>query len=80
MTGKTIFVLLGFFIVNVNCANILIAYDLIAPSHHIWNYALAKGLVDKGHNVTMIGPFTEREDETAKYHPISIKGKWTSAN
>ncbi|KAJ8951901.1 hypothetical protein NQ318_019880 [Aromia moschata] len=55
-------------------ANILFAYDLPSPSHHIWNYALAEGLMAKGHNVTMLGPFTDRGKRSDKYHPLVTEG------
>ncbi|KAJ8951902.1 hypothetical protein NQ318_019881 [Aromia moschata] len=55
-------------------ANILLAYDLPSPSHQIWNYALAEGLIAKGHNVTMLGPFTDRGKSSDKYHPLMVEG------
>lgn len=47
------------FCLSVKCvltANILFISPMPSPSHHIWNRALAFGLVEKGHNVTLIGP------------------------
>nr|QIK00373.1 UDP-glycosyltransferase [Xylotrechus quadripes] len=59
---------------NVLGANILIAYDLPSPSHQVWNYAFAEGLMKKGHNVTMFGPFPDRAKSSELYHPLTIKG------
>ncbi|XP_019868140.2 UDP-glycosyltransferase UGT5 isoform X2 [Aethina tumida] len=41
-------------------------------SHHIWNLALTKGLIAKGHNVTLLEPGA-KESETELYHPIDLE-------
>ncbi|EFA05873.2 UDP-glucuronosyltransferase 2B31-like Protein [Tribolium castaneum] len=54
------------FCLSVKCvlsANILYVSPIPSPSHHIWNRALALGLVNKGHSVTLIGP------DKDKVHP-----------
>nr|QIK00370.1 UDP-glycosyltransferase [Xylotrechus quadripes] len=56
------------------CANILMVYELPSPSHQLWDYSLAEGLMAKGHNVTMLGPFADRGKKSDKYHPIVIEG------
>lgn len=55
-------------------ANILFISPLPSPSHHIWNRALAFGLVNKGHNVTLIGPDKD-EKKPVNYHHIFLEGK-----
>lgn len=55
--------------------NVLIAIDLPSPSHQIWHYALAEALMEKGHNVTLLGPFSDKQQESEKYHPIVIEGR-----
>ncbi|KAJ8951903.1 hypothetical protein NQ318_019882 [Aromia moschata] len=57
-----------------SCGNILLASEVLSPSHQIWNYALAEGLMAKGHNVTMLGPFADRGNSSDKYHPLLLEG------
>ncbi|XP_018570237.1 UDP-glucuronosyltransferase 2B20 [Anoplophora glabripennis] len=51
-------------------SNILIACPLPSPSHQIWNYAFAEGLMEKGHNITMAGPSARMHKPSDRYHPI----------
>lgn len=44
-----------------NAAKILLVSQFIAHSHFTLGYALAKGLADKGHDVTFVTPFEEKE-------------------
>lgn len=59
---------------SINCANILFICEIPSPSHHIWNYALVEGLLDKGHNVTMASPDALKGRKSDKYHPIAFEG------
>lgn len=48
-----------FFVLLVSgafCANVLYLETIPSPSHHIWNGKMALSLVEKGHNVTVLGP------------------------
>lgn len=75
MQFTTVLLLLVISIINfVNCYNILYINDLPSPSHHIWNYALAKGLIDRGHNITMASPDAFKNEKSDKYHPITFEG------
>ncbi|XP_018570250.1 UDP-glucuronosyltransferase 2B2-like [Anoplophora glabripennis] len=51
-------------------SNILIACSIPSPSHQIWNYAFAEGLMEKGHNITMAGPDAHMHKPSDRYHPI----------
>jgi glucuronosyltransferase len=64
-------------LVSVNCcigSNILFVSPVPSPSHHIWNRALAFGLVNKGHNVTLIGPDQDKVPKPANYTHILLEG------
>ncbi|KAK5648756.1 hypothetical protein RI129_003648 [Pyrocoelia pectoralis] len=54
-------------------ANILHIAPVGSPSHHIWNRALAFGLIKKGHNVTMLSHFEEKE-KFKNFHIILLEG------
>ncbi|KAJ8982534.1 hypothetical protein NQ317_018575 [Molorchus minor] len=54
--------------------NILLLDYVESPSHYIWNYAFVEGLMEKGHNITMLGPFVDKNNSTGKYHPIVLDG------
>ncbi|XP_018569262.1 UDP-glucuronosyltransferase 2B7 [Anoplophora glabripennis] len=53
--------------------NILILIDLPSPSHQLWHYAIAEALIEKGHNVTLLGPFSDKQQKSEMYHPIVIE-------
>ncbi|XP_044263388.1 UDP-glycosyltransferase UGT5-like [Tribolium madens] len=64
------------FCFTVKCvlsANILFVSPIPSPSHHIWNRALALGLVNKGYNVTLIGPDKDKV-QPKNYSHIYIEG------
>ncbi|XP_049820161.1 UDP-glycosyltransferase UGT5-like [Aethina tumida] len=54
-------------------ANIFFFNSLCSKSHFIWNYALASGLIAKGHNVTFFDAFAKQKPETDLYHPVDYK-------
>jgi glucuronosyltransferase len=54
-----------------NCANILFLHGVISPSHHIWNGALARGLANRGHNVTFLS-VNEAKVVTQNLHYIVL--------
>ncbi|KAK5648758.1 hypothetical protein RI129_003650 [Pyrocoelia pectoralis] len=54
-------------------ANILHIAPIGTQSHHIWNRALAFGLSKKGHNVTMLSHFEEKE-KFKNFHIILLEG------
>lgn len=45
-------------------ANILLVSSLPSKSHHIWNEALAIGLIENGHNVTMLSHHVIKKNVT----------------
>lgn len=50
-----------FFVTNGNGFKILIVFPTRAPSHYFVGRALAKGLAEAGHEVTMVCPFKKKE-------------------
>lgn len=61
--------------VNVSlCANILVADFMPSPSHQIWNYAIAEGLLERGHNITMLGQPSNKPIHHQNFHHLSIEG------
>ncbi|KAK5648755.1 hypothetical protein RI129_003647 [Pyrocoelia pectoralis] len=54
-------------------ANILHIAPIAVRSHHIWNRALAFGLIKEGHNVTMLSRFEEKEN-FKNFHIILLEG------
>ncbi|KAF5282560.1 hypothetical protein FQA39_LY04967 [Lamprigera yunnana] len=55
--------MLVFFYILINSvfgANILYISPIPAPSHHIWNRALALGLNKQGHNVTILSHYDDK--------------------
>lgn len=60
---------------NVLSANILYVSPIASPSHHIWNKALAFGLLEKGHNVTMITHETEKGPLPKNFTILTMEGK-----
>lgn len=57
---KFILILLIIFVKNVVPANILFISSLPSASHHIWNRSIMEGLVEKGHNLTVLTVEIER--------------------
>ncbi|XP_015837439.2 UDP-glycosyltransferase UGT5 [Tribolium castaneum] len=63
-------------LISAKCAlsaNILYVSPISSHSHHIWNRALAFGLVEKGHHVTLIGPDKDKV-QPKNYSHIYIEG------
>lgn len=58
---------------TVNAANILAVFPTPSPSHYILGSELIKGLIKKGHHVTMASPYkmTEKLDN---YTDIVLEG------
>ncbi|XP_065161652.1 UDP-glucosyltransferase 2-like [Atheta coriaria] len=54
MRGILSMVFVGILLGRSEQANILMMATLMSHSHHFWNEAIAIGLVDKGHNVTVL--------------------------
>lgn len=50
--------------VTVESANLLLVFPVHARSHHILCNGVARVLVEAGHNVTIITPFTEKNPPT----------------
>ncbi|GJQ80787.1 hypothetical protein Trydic_g9378 [Trypoxylus dichotomus] len=55
------------------CVNILYVDPVASPSHHIWNEVLVSGLLEKGHNVTLIGHYDIRIN-SENYTLLKIEG------
>ncbi|KAJ8924193.1 hypothetical protein NQ315_006984 [Exocentrus adspersus] len=73
MSLTILFTVLVFLVEKSVCENILIACPVASVSHQIWNYAIAEGLMAKGHNVTMAGPDANMHKESDRYHPIAFE-------
>ncbi|KAJ8912499.1 hypothetical protein NQ315_004006 [Exocentrus adspersus] len=74
MTSKLVFII---FCLTKDALgeNILIAIDIPSYSHQSFNYALAEALVEKGHNVTMAGPYSHLMGRRSdRFHPILFEG------
>ncbi|KAK5648757.1 hypothetical protein RI129_003649 [Pyrocoelia pectoralis] len=54
-------------------ANILHIAPTGSRSHHIWNRALAFGLIRKGHNITMLS-HSEEKEKFKNFHIILLEG------
>ncbi|KAK5648765.1 hypothetical protein RI129_003657 [Pyrocoelia pectoralis] len=59
-------------------ANILHIAPVGAGSHHIWNRALAFGLMNKGHNITMLSHSAEKE-KFKNFHIILLEDYFDKA-
>lgn len=70
-TKISIFLLIAL-IKNILGANILYVAPIPSPSHHIWNKALTMGLLEKGHNVTMLTHATEKAPQN--FTVITMEG------
>lgn len=57
---KLIYIFLIIFVKNVVPGNILFISPLPSASHHIWNRSIMEGLVQKGHNLTVLTVEIER--------------------
>lgn len=55
------FTILLIIIPNINCARILGIFNIPSKSHHILGECLLKGLAAKGHEVTMLSPFSSEK-------------------
>jgi hypothetical protein len=64
------------FILNgTHSARILGIFPMGAPSHYILGNSLLKGLAEKGHDVTMVSPFTEKNPpKNGSYRDIVLTG------
>lgn len=57
------------------CAKILVVFPMPGPSHYIIGSALAKGLAEAGHYVTMVSPFGEKKPpEHGRYRDVVLTG------
>ncbi|KAI4466758.1 UDP-glucosyltransferase [Holotrichia oblita] len=67
-------ILMHYFIgASVDCANILFVSPVASPSHHIWNEVLVSGLLEKRHNITLIG-HEEAKIKSTNYTVLKITG------
>nr|XP_023012474.1 UDP-glucuronosyltransferase 2C1-like [Leptinotarsa decemlineata] len=58
-----------------NCFNILVVFPMPAPSHFILGNALARGLAEAGHDVTMVSPYEDKNPpKNGKYSNIVLEG------
>nr|CAD7599797.1 unnamed protein product [Timema genevievae] len=53
--------LIGIYIQHVGTANILGLLPMPSPSHHIWNRSLMLALAERGHNITVFTPDSEKK-------------------
>ncbi|XP_072375320.1 UDP-glucosyltransferase 2-like [Diabrotica undecimpunctata] len=74
MQFKQFVSVLYFTLNSVFGANILFVSNIPSPSHQIWNYGLAEGLLKKGHNITMLAASPVENKSYKNYHPIDITG------
>lgn len=58
---------------NVNGLKVLIVFPMFSPSHYILGHGLAKGLLQAGHDVTIISPF-KAQTPLANYTEIVLEG------
>ncbi|XP_063915087.1 UDP-glucosyltransferase 2-like [Zophobas morio] len=73
---KIILPLLALFIKSALSANILVVAPLPSPSHYIWNSALAYGLVNKNHNVTVVTSDKDDSPRPKNLHHILLEGTY----
>lgn len=60
---------------GVQSAKILAVFPVTAPSHYILGSALLRGLAEKGHDVTMISAFGEKNPpKNGSYRDIVLTG------
>lgn len=45
-----------------------------SPSHQIWNYAIAEALLERGHNITMLGQTSPKTIQHRNFHHLNIEG------
>ncbi|XP_074039733.1 UDP-glycosyltransferase UGT5 [Leptinotarsa decemlineata] len=58
-----------------NTYKILVMFPVPSPSHFILGSALARGLVNAGHDVTIVSPYKDKNPtENGKYSSIVLKG------
>ncbi|KAJ8918828.1 hypothetical protein NQ315_011114 [Exocentrus adspersus] len=63
------------FLNSAQCSKILIVFPIAAPSHYILGNALARGLAEAGHDVTMVSPFEEKNPpKKGKYRDVVLTG------
>ncbi|XP_063911947.1 UDP-glucosyltransferase 2-like [Zophobas morio] len=68
-------VILLLLISGTQCAKILAVFPMGARSHHILGSTLLRGLAEKGHDVTMISPFSEKTPpKNGFYRDIVLTG------
>ncbi|XP_044262534.1 UDP-glycosyltransferase UGT5-like [Tribolium madens] len=66
---------LFFLVYNVQSAKILGVFPIPAPSHYILGSRLMRALAEKGHDVTVINPFGEKNPpKNGKYKDILLTG------
>ncbi|KAF2901331.1 hypothetical protein ILUMI_04855, partial [Ignelater luminosus] len=54
-------------------ANILAVTTLASPSHHLWHKAYFLGLIEKGHNITVLG-HDEEKQPSANFTMLTLEG------
>lgn len=69
------FLFLVLFFHSVKCSKILVAFPMPGRSHYILGNALAKGLAEAGHDVTMVSPFEEKNPpKNGTYRDVVLTG------
>ncbi|KAF2888729.1 hypothetical protein ILUMI_17444 [Ignelater luminosus] len=71
---KIVAFLLIFILHYVSCSNILYVATIASPSLQRWNRALAMGLRDKGHNITMLSHDSEKGPTPKNFTLILLEG------
>ncbi|KAF5280903.1 hypothetical protein FQR65_LT03052 [Abscondita terminalis] len=66
--------ILSFFLQYAYCANILYVAPVASPSLQRWNRALAMGLRDRGHNITMLTHDVEKDPVPKNFTIILLEG------
>lgn len=60
---------------NAQSAKILGVFPVPAPSHYILGSALMRALAEKGHDVTVINPYGEKQPpKNGKYRDVLLTG------
>jgi glucuronosyltransferase len=62
-----------------HCVNILYLHGILSPSHHIWNSALARGLANRGHNITFLSTDPQKS-VVENVHYIDLENSYENLN
>ncbi|KAJ8928780.1 hypothetical protein NQ314_018638 [Rhamnusium bicolor] len=71
----TVFIFFSSLIWITSCSRILVVFHMPSTSHYILGNALARGLAEAGHDVTMVSPFEEKNPpKNGKYRNVILTG------